>query len=281
MRTTSTTICRVFDVSSTVVNTYSRYAARVTGAALTLLWAGIPLVAQTAAPDSDLSARDMFYSAADMLGTQAKSVRKPAPKPVVNSSGTAAPAKSLKAVSESLGLRYSILKKSPGEEQYAEVAADTVFRAGDQIRLSVMSNEKGFLYIVQKGSSGNWSPLFPHPEINGGDNAVLPAKTYKIPEQGSFTMDATAGDERLFFLLTRKPEPDFQKLTMTLQQTDSPSSASAINDGVIDRIRGDLQARDLVFTKGDEKANDKGVYVVNPASSTNSQVIADVKLSHR
>jgi hypothetical protein len=193
------------------------------------------------------------------------------------------PAKSLKVESDSLGLRYSILKKSPGDGEYVEVPADTIFRAGDQIRLSVMSNEKGYLYIVQKGSSGNWSPLFPHPEINGGENAVVAGKTYHIPEQGSFTMDDTAGDERLFFLLTRKPEPDFENLTMALRHPESSSSASVINDGVVARLRDDLQARDLVFTKGDEKANDKGVYVVNPSSSSNpnSQVIADVKLSHK
>lgn len=261
----------IFEISSNAVTIVSRCAAL-------LFCAGTVLLAQ-AAPDSDLTARDMFYSSADMLGVQAKPVRKTMPR----STNSNAPTKTLKTVSESLGLRYSILKKSPGETEYTEVSPDTVFRAGDQIRLSVMSNEKGYLYIVQKGSSGTWSPLFPHPEINGGENMILPAKAYNIPEQGSFTMDATSGDERLFFLLKRTPEPDFEKLTMSLRRTDSATTASVINDGTIDRLRGDLQARDLVFTKGDDKTNDKGVYVVNAGASANpnSEVIADVKLSHR
>ena len=258
----------VFDISSNVVNIGSRCAVLA-------LCAGTILFAQ-AAPDPDLTARDMFYSSADMLGVQAKAVKRPAVRPTA-----AGPTKNLRTVSESLGLRYSILKKSPGETEYTEVSPDTVFRAGDQIRLTVMSNEKGYLYIVQKGSSGTWSPLFPHPEINAGENIILPAKSYNIPDQGSFTMDATAGDERLFFLLKRTPEPDFEKLTTSLRRTDSSSSASVINDETIDRLRGDLQARDLVFTKGDDKTRDKGVYVVNPAASANPEVIADVKLSHR
>ena len=65
-----------------------------------------------------------------------------------------------------LGLRYSILKREGAES--TEVAAGAVFRSGDRIRLRVEANADGFLYIVHRGSSGVWKPLFPSSEVAGG-----------------------------------------------------------------------------------------------------------------
>ena len=41
------------------------------------------------------------------------------------------------------------------------VPANTVFHAGDKIQLEVQANSPGYLYIISKGSSGTWKPMFP------------------------------------------------------------------------------------------------------------------------
>src|ERR1051325_11289877 len=63
-----------------------------------------------------------------------------------------------------LGLRYSLLKKVGN--RFDEVDVDTSFRSGDGIRISVEPYDDAYMYLVNKGSSGSWSVLFPSNEID-------------------------------------------------------------------------------------------------------------------
>jgi hypothetical protein len=63
-----------------------------------------------------------------------------------------------------LGLHYSLVKQVANNEAL-EVDPYAVFHSGDQIRLSIQANDNAYLYIVARGSSGKWSPLFPSKEI--------------------------------------------------------------------------------------------------------------------
>ncbi len=84
--------------------------------------------------------------------------------------GELVPASYTSGESNPLGVRYTILKREGADS--VEVAPDAVFRSGDRIRLRVEVNGSGYLYIVHRGSSGVWKPLFPSPETAGGDNRV-------------------------------------------------------------------------------------------------------------
>ena len=242
------------------------------------------------AQDSGVSARDMFYSAADLAGkkpvtTEKAPPKKASPPPVKPSTGSAKTSGTTVHVSSPiLGLRYSILKRAAGD-RYTEVPPDTVFHAHDIIRLNVMSNEKGYLYIVQQGSSGTWSPLFPDPSINAGRNFVEAGRTYEIPsgKGEGFEMDERSGEERVFILLMREPEADLDKIVISLRQNGQRAQAAspAIDNSVIQQLREQVQSRDLVFTKTDD--DEKAVYVVNAGAKANadSRVIVDVKLNHK
>ena len=155
-------------------------------------WMAVLVVGQLCwAQAPEINARDVFYSAADMMGVQKRPAsgaqpkkpsgpvagNKPAPNKPNGPTHTVAIAVPqdpeshfLKVSNEQrpLGLRYSILKQT--DNALNEVKPDTVFRAGDHIRLSVMSNQKGFLYVISRGSSGIWTPLFPHPESSKKSN---------------------------------------------------------------------------------------------------------------
>jgi hypothetical protein len=261
------------------------------------------LVSSTMAQDAGMSARDIFYSAADLVGK--KPVVAPKPKPSDKSSfkGPTQPAGTLPGqpgekqsspgasvkVTAALGLRYSILKRNAAAE-YVEVRPDTIFHAKDQIRLSVTSNEKGYLYIVQQGSSGTWSPLFPQAEINGGVNFIEAYKKYEIPgaPRQSFVLDEHAGEERIFMMLARRTESDLDKIVAMLRQSPTPPADGArritkdIDNSLISQLRDQVQPRDLVFSSVDDGDNEKAVYVVNQAASKpDSHVVVDLKLIHQ
>jgi Domain of unknown function (DUF4384) len=196
-----------------------------------------------------------------------------------------------------LGLRYSILKQMAGSRP-AEVSPDTVFQSGDRIRLSIEANDTAHLYIVQRGSSGNWSLLFPSPEISGGDNLIERGKHYEIPAGHWFAFDEQAGMEKLFMVLSREPQTDLEKLIYALRDGDAPAPGNEakpakallaeatrpINDAVVGKIRSQVATRDLIFEKVDEKTGDqkeKAVYVVNKSGGANSTVVADLTLNHK
>ena len=199
-----------------------------------------------------------------------------------------------------LGIRYSLLQRVGTSS--LEVDADTVFHSGDRIRLRVDVNTSGYLYIISRGSSGNWKPLFPSSEIAGGDNRVQKGIQYEIPSGYVFTFDEQPGSEKLFLVFSRQPVSDLEGLIYSLsdeQKTKPKENARPdagklllaqvnIRDTLIDRLRG-ISARDLVIEKVDEKAppnpsapeKEKAVYVVNPSRSANARVVADVTLTHQ
>jgi hypothetical protein len=207
-----------------------------------------------------------------------------------------------------LGLRYSILKQISGGESM-EVDPDSLFQSGDKIRLNVEVNNKGYLYIVARGTSGRWKLLFPGKEILAGDYVVDKGNKYEVP-LGSFWIifDSQPGVEKLFMILSRQPEPNLEKLIRSIRQgnalgvaqtQDTPSVqesseksqdgsvqvASSLDDATVNKVRGQVTSRDLVLEKVNEENSgakkENAVYVVNPSGSGDSRVVVDVSLNHQ
>jgi hypothetical protein len=266
-----------------------------------------------------LTARELFYSATEPAASPkpAKPAAKPkpprhktpTPADPVETAGNqtpAAPAGSEAAPviqaaykphgsRPALGLRYTMLKKT-GDES-AEVDAESVFHAGDRIRIAVETNDDGYLYVVNQGSSGTWKLLFPSPEIKNGDNHVQKRVRYEIPSGYTFTFDEQAGAEKLFIVLSRQPEPDLESLIYSLghgvkdkdkdKAVEKPKvmmASAAFSNDVIGRLRT-AYARDLIVEKVDDEQpgpkREKAVYAVNPSGSADSRVVADVTLKHQ
>jgi hypothetical protein len=255
-----------------------------------------------------LTARELFYSAPDSPAPAPKTgkpaaksksaPRKSAPA-VENAAASADPSSPVVAVAykptgphPALGLRYTILKRT-GDGQ-SEVNSETEFHAGDRIRLAVEANDDGYLYVVNRGSSGTWKLLFPSAEIKGGDNRIQRRVRYEVPSGYTFTFDEQGGEEKLFLVLTRQPEPDLEGLIYSLgQKTGAPASAekpktllasAAFTDDVIGKLRNSY-ARDLIVERVDDEGTgpkqEKAVYAVNPTGSADSRVVADVTLKHQ
>jgi hypothetical protein len=203
-----------------------------------------------------------------------------------------------------LALKYRLLKRS-SEGRYDEVDTDTVFRSGDKIRVSVEANDNSHLYIVQQGSSKTWNLLFPNEETERGSNRIQRNREYELPAGGRFTFDEQPGAERMFIVLSRRAEPDLEKLIYSLSQGGDTKPASVdksidksqmvlaqgnIDDDIIERIRGNVLARDLVFEKVSDDApvstsggtrKEKAMYVATPDRTSNARVVVDLTLKHQ
>lgn len=191
-----------------------------------------------------------------------------------------------------LGLRYSLIQIIDGLP--VEANTDKEFRSGDRVRLRVEGNQEGYLYVISRGSSGTWKPLFPNAEIAGGRNRIQSRQSLDLPPRGTaFTFDQQPGEEQLFVVYSREPVPDLDGLIYSLRgrgsaapqlPQDKPALvAQAINDGVVTRLR-EVYARDLVFEKVDNAqtaADRQGEHAVYVANSTGGRLVADIKLTHR
>jgi hypothetical protein len=250
------------------------------------------------AQDAGLKARELFYTPPpDTSQAQPKAVKKvlPARPPVVRQ-GNPTTAPVVNVTNVPLGLRYSVMKRD-GSGKFAEVDQDLMFRSGDRIRLNVDTNTAGYLYVVMQGSSGNWRLLFPAADVEGGNNRIEKGTSQQIPpgDKGHFVFDQQSGTEKLFLVLSRKPEADLDKLIYSITGASNASAdrtliaGARIGGDVVDRLRDEVKSRDLVFEKIDEMSvtpstgevkGEKATYVVNPSRSDDARLVVDVALKH-
>jgi hypothetical protein len=299
-----------------------------------LLFLSLVIAAQEP-PKPQFTARELFYSAASEPAPPPKDAPKPAapapkkaasPKkpPVTPPAQTSAadPARTpvsapggtyikaalstapAPATGTPLGLKYTILKKA-GDDM-VEVPPDTVFHAGDRIQFSVQTNGPGYLYIISRGSSGTWKPMFPSPDVADGNNHVDGWNAQVLPPGSRMVFDEQTGTERIFIVFSRTPEEGLEDLIYSLESRKAKPAAdrsppraqpkqmvsvamASIDDGTVGHLR-DAYTRDLVIEKVDEKTpGDKSsgskmenaIYVVNASGSSDSRVVADLSLVHQ
>jgi hypothetical protein len=195
-----------------------------------------------------------------------------------------------------LGLRYALVQVVNGAEQ--EVNPTATFRSGDQVRVKVEGNRDGYLYVIARGSSGVWKPLFPAADINGGDNRITARRAQRLPSNTqAFTFDDQAGQEQLFVIYSAEPVKDVDALIPSLTApagekkelkpgTMIIASAAPINDAFVSRLRN-AYSRDLIVQTvtpnqpnqpAEATVPESAVYVV---SKSGGRVVADIKLEHK
>lgn len=267
-----------------------------------------------------LSARDLFFTAEGQVAGK-KPVTKVAPPPVTprRRTNTEVPMVSapkptgnvedfgkqsenyFQTVSlheqeqPALGLRYTFLKKSG--DQYLEVRPNSVFHSGDYIRVGVMANQKGYLYMITRLSTGVWETLFPHPDSSNQQNTVVAGRYYMVPggRGEAFQFDNTPGSERVVIILSKVPVSDIDSLIPSEGAPKKPAAPlqvlqarNHIDDRMIDQLLAGVQSRDLVFTKTDDttktpdQPKEEAVYVVNTATADpGARVVVDITLKHQ
>jgi hypothetical protein len=189
------------------------------------------------------------------------------------------------------------------------VQQNTVFRNGEILRFRLDSHIDGYLYILDKGTSGSADVLFP---ANGpaGSNRIAAGHGYLVPVEGDgwFQVSGPAGFDVLYFLVsatpmdvpghgsaTPAPEPAEPK------QAPPPSNLLPRCDDAVFKARGECidssagvaplppnapvprelvplartASRDIVLT------DDDGDTQVQSAPTTKLPVIYTFRLAHR
>ena len=274
---------------------------------LTLFALAGPILAQ------DLTPRELFFSAPGSpvkvtRKAEAKTVTPPiatnrpsATKPPANAErpnnqlGGATILQTLSTTPAPLGLRYSILL-SRDNSSYKEVDTDSTFRSGDRLKIEVESNEGAYLYVVSRGSSGNWSVIFPTKEVDNGNNFIAPFRPYTVPNSGRFFFDDQAGEEKLFIVLSRKPESSFEDIIYTInsptpqakpqKEMQLAQALRPIDDQLVGNVRNSMLARDLVFEKVDDskpiaERKETAAYIINKNPAPDAKLIVDLTLKHK
>jgi hypothetical protein len=197
-----------------------------------------------------------------------------------------------------LGLRCSLLLRGP-DKQYTEATPGAVFHSGDHIRLSLLANQSGYLYVIQKGSSGTWAPIYPPPSAGANAARIEPGQLQMVPGgTQAFAFDQNPGAEKLFVILSRTPIDDIDRVIRNLSHgggaaAPPPAEVSpeleaknVIPDAFVQRLASrDLKLVDeeTVDSSSTEGHNaEKAVYVVAKMSDAQSsdQVVLSLDLRH-
>jgi hypothetical protein len=204
----------------------------------------------------------------------------------------------VRSAEDRLGLRCSVMLRG-ADNEYSEVEPGSVFHSGDHIRLSFLANQPGYFYVIQQGSTGTWSPIFPPPNSQKDANKVSAGQLQTVPGgTQAFAFDQNPGDERLYVILSRTPIADIDRAIQNLKggQPAAPQqssengpmveAANRIPDEFVQR----LSSRDLTLvdeqkvnetSKGDVQG-EKAVYVVSKGMGpdSNGQVVLSLDLRH-
>ena len=115
----------------------------------------------------------------------------------------AAPAGAAPAPAVPAPMQVDITLERRKDGKVEPMAASHVFQAGDVIRLRLKSHFDGFLYVLDQGTTGKFSSIFPGAEA-GSSNRVRPDGQYLVPavEDGWFEVEGPAGFDILYFLLS-------------------------------------------------------------------------------
>jgi serine/threonine-protein kinase len=231
----------------------------------------VEVAAKPPVPESRVAAKT--DAAAPPIGAAAKPVDTAGIVPV--STGGAKAMFASTAATVAPGLRFRMILEGPdGQPTDVDPARD--FHTGDRIRFAFESNVEGYLYVAQQGTSGNWTVLFPHPDINGGRNQVKRFEEHEVPDDNYFVMSGNPGQEQIFVFLSREPMktlPGFEQPVRSMERA-SPTLVATLAQSI--------QSRDLVLEK-DRASAGKGpqaTYIVNKAE-LGKAVTASFTLNHR
>lgn len=220
------------------------------------------------------------------------------PVQLVSENGYGAAPHLITAAMHRLGLRCSLLLRGM-DGRYIEVPSNSVFHSGDHIRLSLLANSPGYIYVIQQGSSGAWSPVFPPPGSAADANKIAAGELQMVPGgTRAFAFDKTPGDEKLYVILSRDPIADIDHAIRGLQNNTQPASAPKTegannvlmaSNNIPNLFVQQLVSRDLTLvdeetvndSTGDADASEKATYVVSKATGdSTSQVVLKLDLHH-
>lgn len=166
------------------------------------------------------------------------------------------------------------------------VSPTTVFAAGNRIRLGFNANRDGFLYVVNLGTSGRVTTIFPNAVTD--NNQVQPGLMYQVPQQTgrSIKFDSTPGEEVLLVVLSETKITSFEYGGQVIALGNpKPAGGGTAETAPVQRLS--LASIDGSAVSKDLFVEDDGVFqtvVFKPeaeATSKKKPLVIAIKLTHR
>lgn len=145
---------------------------------------------------------------------------------------------------QTMAVKATVVLERDG--QTSTVTPSHEFKSGDKVKLVFTPSTDGYVYWMAKGSTGNYSMLFPSART-GTDNSVKRNTEYTIPVRGSFRFDDTPGTEELLCVLSTEKLPDLEKAATGELASAGQPAAELEKEQAKKRT-----TRDLVFEEEDE-----------------------------
>ena len=182
--------------------------------------------------------------------------------------------------------------------EWRTVEPTTVFSANDQIRFRFSTTTPGYLYVLNRSSTGETEWIFPNQQT-GRRNSVEPGQSYLVPAtDGAFVIGGTPGFDITYWLVSPTPlsdwehslEPPPAKVEDTLLPRcregvlkargvclDDRAGAGAVRDtGNVPKVFGEepaLRSRSLRFTGKGSSTRIQG--------RQNAPLLYEFRIAHR
>ncbi len=202
-------------------------------------------------------------------------------------------------------LEIAIEQRTPDGWRAADPA--TVFASGDRLRFRVKSNFRGFLYVMNLGTSGAYTLLFPNQDT-GSENRLEPDREIVVPATGgAFTITGPEGYDIVYWMITPvavasgQPRPGYVPLPPPPPAGTKLDTLRPRCDDIVFWARGEcidrqagprkvasiealpqnlksvpgLRSRELVFIR------ESGASVVSTPSGLGGPVVYEFRVAHR
>ena len=106
------------------------------------------------------------------------------------------------AADEPQRIRLMVERQDANTKSWKAVNPATVFSTSDRVRFKVSASFSGYLYVINKGTTGSYELLFPRTDT-GSDNRIEAGKEYVVPiGQGWFKVSGPPGQDVVYWLVS-------------------------------------------------------------------------------
>jgi hypothetical protein len=191
--------------------------------------------------------------------------------------------------------RMEILLERREGNTWKTVDPGLVLEHNDRVRFRVKTNFGGYLYVLNRSTSGKQDLLFPTKE-SGEKNRIEAERQYLVPETaGAFRITGPAGQEIVYWLVSpvefQKEEREYVPLPPPPKPGKTPPNLTPRCDDTVLRARGDCvdTSAGARPVKGPQKTTPPEVMFVRQAQTSvvttpaalEGPVIFEFRLAHR
>jgi hypothetical protein len=199
-----------------------------------------------------------------------------------------------------LTLKYKLLQRVAGGDGRPVDASQTDFGVGDQFRLALTPNQRGYLYVIHHSVDNNNNivdqphVIFPSPRINDGKNAVKKDEQYVVPkfcpefdDPKDCWWEITPPAGRDFFTVIYSRD-EISDLPSSLSEADVTTNAKdAVALKTLEAFNKEKEANKQSLARGKKigfklqrTTDEDGIFIQNTNRKDNEELIDTIELRH-